>query len=51
MSDLKCRKCGSEASTNDEFISGKCHWCGSELEEEDEFELNDLYRGRDSDLD
>jgi len=34
METLKCIKCGEDAFTNKEFMSGKCRLCGGELEEE-----------------
>lgn len=34
MEILKCTKCGEEAHTNKEFVTGKCRLCGGELEDE-----------------
>lgn len=34
MQTLECTKCGEEAYTNEEFVSGKCRWCGGELKED-----------------
>ncbi len=49
MNDLKCTKCGEEAYTNKEFVSGKCRFCGGELEEEkgDELTASDMGMDRD----
>ncbi len=50
MEELKCTKCGEEATTYTEFASGKCRFCGGELEEEkgDESTAKDM--GMDSEL-
>ena len=44
MESLKCTKCGEEAYTYKEFVSGKCKMCGGELEEEkgDESDEKDM---------
>ena len=50
MKELKCTKCGEEAHTNAEFISGKCRFCGGELEEEKGDESTAIDMGMDSEL-
>ena len=50
METLECTKCGEEAYTNVEFVSGKCRRCGGELEEEEGDNLTASSMGMDSDL-
>jgi len=50
MEELKCTKCGEEAHTNAEFVSGKCRFCGVELQEEKGDDSTASQMGMDSDL-
>lgn len=48
--DLKCTKCGEEAHTYVELVSGKCRFCGGEIEEETGDESTAAEMGMDSEL-
>ena len=50
METLECTKCGEEAYTNAEFVSGKCRICGGELEEEEGDNSTASDMGMDSEL-
>lgn len=50
MKEIKCTKCGEEAYTLKEFITGKCRFCGGELEEEEGDESTASDMGMDNEL-
>jgi DNA-directed RNA polymerase subunit RPC12/RpoP len=50
MKEIKCTKCGEEAYTYKEFVSGKCRFCGDELEDDIEYDSTARDMGMDSEL-
>ena len=50
METLECTKCGEEAYTYKEFVTGKCRFCGGDLEEEKGDDSTASEMGMDSEL-
>jgi ribosomal protein L37E len=51
LETLECTKCGRDAYTYKEFVTGKCAVCGGELEEEKVKDTTASDMGMDSELD